>query len=315
MDQIEALRWVKRNIAQFGGDPANVTIFGESAGAGTVQIFMAAPEAKGLFAKAISESGSGGTALPPFSAAEAQGVAFAKSQGLTGATAEQLRAIPVEKTYGRAFPFIDGKVVQHSPGQPFKAGTEFKLPLMIGSNSWEGSLNGNSNAIAKMVLGAKYDAYLTEYKARPALTKAGAEIEMSEDVGSVQESIFIADMHAANGAPAYAFYFDQVDADHRGKTFGTEHGGEIEYLFGNKAVEHAWDAKDQEVSKLMGDYWVRFAKTGNPNGGGAPAWPRITGHPTPYLYFGAKTQAKVSTDLEERIRATTLDIASKLWGK
>ncbi len=317
MDQIEALRWVKRNIASFGGDPSNVTIFGESAGAGTVQIFMAAPEAAGLFQKAISESGSGGTPLPTFHAAELQGETFAKSVGLASATADQLRALPVEKTLGRAFPFIDGKVVQHSPGEPFQAGTELKIPLIIGSNSWEGSLTNNSDTLAKMVLGAKYDTYLDEYRKRPALTNAGAAIELSEDVASVQESNFIADMHAANGAPTYAYYFAQVDADHRAKMLGAEHGGEIEYLFGNKPAEHAWDASDREVSRLMGDYWVRFAKTGDPNGGGegSPIWPRVAGHPTRYLAFGSKTEAKRSTELEERVKQLTLQTASKLWGK
>jgi para-nitrobenzyl esterase len=315
MDQIEALRWVKRNIARFGGDPSNVTVFGESAGAGTVQILMASPQSNGLFQKAISESGAGGTPLPSFHAAEVQGETYAKSVGLPNATADELRALPVEKTLGRALPFIDGKVVQHSPGEPFQAGTEMKIPLIIGSNSWEGSLTNNSDRLAKMVLGAKYDAFLGEYLKRPAITNAGAAIELSEDVASVQESNFIADMHAANGAPAYAYYFAQVDVDRRVKALGAEHGGELEYLFGNKPADQAWDAKDREVSKLMGDYWVRFAETGNPNGGDAPIWPRVNGQPTTYLYFGAKTEAKHSTELEERVKQLTVDTASKIWGK
>ena len=103
--------------------------------------------------------------------------------------------------------------------------------------------------------------------------------------------------------------------DHRSRALGAEHGGELEYLFGNKPVEHAWDAKDRAVSKLMGDYWVRFAKTGDPNGGGAPTWPRLVGHPTAYLAFGPTTAATQSTALEERVKQATLNIASKLWGR
>ena len=313
MDQIEALRWVRRNIAKFGGDPANVTVFGESAGAGTVQILMGSQEATGLFAKAVSESGAGGSALPSLHAAEAAGAQWSKSLGLEQPTAEQLRAVPVDKVFGRAFPFIDGKVVQHSPGQPFDAGAEAKVPFIIGANSGEASLTSNTDAIARMALGAAYPAYLDEYRKRPGVPPADAERDLREDVDSVQESFFLADMHAANGAATYAYYFDQVFPEDRPKGLGTEHGGELEYLFGNKPVEHRWDAADRRVSQLMGDYWVRFAKTGDPNGPGAPAWPKVRGWPTDHLVFAAKTAAVTSTDLEERVKAATLATVRKLW--
>jgi len=317
MDQIEALRWVHRNIARFGGDPGNVTVFGESAGAGTVQLLMGTEEARGLFAKAVSESGAGGSALPDIRSgrgnAEAQGAQWAKSIGLENPTPADLRAVPVDKVLGRAFPFIDGKVVRFSPGVPFHAGAEAKVPLIIGSNSGEASLTSNTDAIAKMALGPAYPGFLEEYGKRPGAPPADAARNLREDVDSVQESNFLADMHAANGARTYAYYFAEVPVGDRPKGLGAEHGGELEYLFGNKPADHDWDAADRRVSKLMGDYWVRFAKAGDPNGPGAPSWPAVKGKPTDHLVFGAETTATKSTDLEERVKAATLAAVLKLW--
>ena len=130
-----------------------VTIFGESAGVGRHGADLHGPArlgrggrqavpVKGGSPSALRRAGGHGAGVPgPSTPPKFRAKAFAKSVGLPNATADQLRALPVEKTYGRAFPFIDGKVVQHSPGEPFKAGTEAKVPLIIGSNSWEGSLN------------------------------------------------------------------------------------------------------------------------------------------------------------------------------
>jgi para-nitrobenzyl esterase len=317
MDQVEALRWVQRNIARFGGDPANVTVFGESAGAGTVQVMMGSPDAKGLFAKAISESGSGGTTLPLIrggpGTGEVAGERFAKSVGLDKATPEQLRALPLDKLLVRASPMLDGKVVRYSPGVPFNAKTEFKVPMMIGSNSNESTLGSNTDSISRLALGSAYAGILEEYRKRPSFPADAAVRDLAEDTASVQESLFIADLHAANGATTYAYYFDQVPVADRAKSFGAEHGGEMEYLFGNKPVEHDWDDADRRVAKLMGDYWTRFAKTGNPNGGGAPVWKPVKGKPTDYLSFGVTTVSKPSTDLEERVRAATLATVQKLW--
>ena len=245
MDQIEALRWVQRNIGAFGGDPANVTVFGRSAGAGTVQVLMGADEAKGLFAKAISGPAPAAPALGPIrgprATPEGQGEQWAKGQGLPNATAAQLRALPVDKVIGRSGPFLDGKMVRYSPGVPFNAKTEARVPLIIGSNSGEASLTSNTDAIAKFALGAAYPSYVEEYRKRPGVPASDAVLDLTEDVDSVQESLFIADMHAANGATAYAYYFDQVPVGDRPKGLGAEHGEELEYLFGNKPADHAWD--------------------------------------------------------------------------
>ena len=319
MDQIAALDWVKRNIARFGGDASNVTLFGESAGAGSVQILMGAPEAKGLFHKAISESGSGSSALFPIRGgtinAEKVGQMWAASVGLKEATTAQLRAVPLADVVknGRAFPFIDGKVVTHSPGDPFYRGTEMHIPLIIGGNSNESSLGGMTEAAAKALLGEQFPALLQGYLAMTGKPAATAAIDLAEDVGFVLPSYALADRHAANGAPAYAYYFDQVPVDQRTGAPGTDHGGELEYVFGTKPFEHRWDARDAAVSTLMGDYWVRFARTGNPNGRGAPAWPKVTMTPTAYLAVGADTKATHLEPVQERAKATAMTDAQKKW--
>lgn len=319
MDQVAALQWVKRNIARFGGDAANVTVFGESAGAGSVQILMGSPVAEGLFHKAISESGAGGSALFPIRggpiSAEKLGEMWATSIGLKDATAEQLRAVPLADVVknGRAFPFIDGKVVTRSPGDPFYSGREMRIPLIIGGNSNESSLGGMTEAAAKALLGDRFADLHRGYIAMTGKPADAAAIDLAEDAGFVLPSFALADRHAANGAPTYAYYFDQVPVDQRATAAGTDHGGELEYVFTTKAAEHRWDAQDADVAKLMGDYWVRFARTGNPNGGGAPNWPTASTQPTAYLAIGAKTQAARLQPVQERAKDAAMADARKKW--
>lgn len=319
MDQVAALRWVKRNIARFGGDAANVTVFGESAGAGTVQILMGSPVSRGLFHKAISESGSGNSALFPIRGgalnAEKVGELWADSVGLKNATPEQLRAVPLADVVknGRAFPFIDGKVVVRSPGDPFYRGEQMRIPLIIGGNSNESSLGGMTEAAAKALLGSEFPELLRGYVAMTGKAPAAAAIDVAEDAGFLLPSFALADRHAAGGNKAFVYYFDQVPVDQRAGAAGTDHGGELEYVFGTRPVEHRWDAQDTKVSQMIGDYWVRFAKTGDPNGGGAPRWPAVAAQPTAYLSIGAKTQAVRLQPIQERTKAAAMADARGKW--
>lgn len=318
MDQIASLEWVKRNIAAFGGDPGNVMIFGESAGAGAVQILMGSPAAAGLFHKAASQSGSGSTVLAPIRGgainAELLGQKFTDELGLKNPTAEQLRAIPVaEIIKARAFPFIDGKVVTMSPGEAFYKNRQMRVPLIIGSNSNESSLGGMTEATAKMVLGGAFTELHAGYVALTGKKPEAAAVDLAEGFGFVLPSIAVADQHAATGNKAFAYYFDQVPVDQRATAAGTDHGGELEYLFGNKAAEHRWDAEDLKVSKQMGDYWVRFATTGDPNSRGAVRWPAVTTRPTEYLVIGAKTHAARLAPVEEKAKAASMAAAIKIW--
>lgn len=318
MDQIAALEWVKRNIAQFGGDPGNVMLFGESAGAGTVQILMGSPASAGLFDKAASQSGSGGTVLAPIRGgainAESLGKMFTDELGLPNATAEQLRAIPVANIIkARAFPFIDGKVVTMSPGESFYKNMQMRIPLIIGSNSNESTLGGMTEATAKAVLGSAFPELHAGYIALTGKSPDAAAIDLAEGLGFVLPSLALADRHAAAGNPAFAYFFDQVPVNQRANAAGTDHGGELEYLFGNTPAEHRWDADDLRVSKLMGDYWVRFARTGDPNGEGAEPWPAAKTLPTAYLRIAASPRAERLAPVEEKAKAAAMASAIKVW--
>lgn len=320
MDQIAALRWVHRNIAGFGGNAGNVTIFGELAGAGTVQILMSSPASAGLFHKAISESGAGNTALFPIRGgainAERVGQMWAESLGLKDATPAQLRAIPLADVVrnGRAFPFIDGKVIVHSPGEPFYHAAEARVPFIIGANTHEASLGGMTEAAAKGLLGDRFPDLLAGYVALTGKPPADAAIDLAEDVGFVMPSYALADRHAQIQPLTFAYQFGQVPASLRATAKGTDHGGELEYVFGNQPAGETWDASDAGVAKMMGDYWVRFAKTGNPNGAGSPRWPAVTALPTAYLSVanGKAVPARMAP-IRERAKAETMGDAAKKW--
>jgi para-nitrobenzyl esterase len=288
LDMIAALQWVRANVASFGGDPANVTIFGESAGGAAVNFLMASPEAKGLFGKAIVESGANRSGFartaedrPYRVSAEKNGVAFAKAAGLPdGATAPQLRALPADQVLGQlsmfdpqadrfAGPTVDGRIVVADPIDTFTAGRVPAIPYLIGSNG--GELSQESFAPLMIQAIEKYSP-----PEAIALLKKGwgdpLPLALIDPYFFGEAARGYARIMAARGTPAWHYRFDYVAEADRAKRAHANHASEIAYVFGN--LPPGATAADRAVARAMGDYWTNFARTGNPNGQGLASWPQ-----------------------------------------
>lgn len=291
LDQIAALRWVRDNIARFGGDPAKVTIFGQSAGGLNVGLLMASPLAKGLFQRAIEESGTviiGGSPTRTLSQAEEAGVRFAGKlhSPATGAirymrtlsTVGVLKASPPYAGGGpdRLEPDVDGYVLTRAPAAVFQASEEASVPLITGSNGREMMIQGGPEAAKKAVAqfygdrasqalqlyGLAGGGEASEY---PPYGDAGAQFRT--DMVFRCPAVITAGWHAAH-SPTYQYEFTVG-----GEPEGPRHSGELRYVFGLRGVQDTADP-DLKITAQIQEYWTNFAKTGNPNSGGLPYWPK-----------------------------------------
>jgi para-nitrobenzyl esterase len=311
MDQIAALQWVRRNIAAFGGDPDNVTIFGFSAGGVSVHSLLASPMSRGLFHKAIAQSGGSRdsvlTARPmredgvdpnyPVSA-ETIGITFARSMGIEGtdqAALASLRALSAEQVLRGApaaagtnvpqielTPILDGRLITETAESAYKAKRQARVPLLAGSNSADTAGN-RIKATTKDEFFARFGKWSAQAKAAydpDGTTELATMVSRAnDDFGQAEPARFAANAVAANGSPAYLYRFSYVASAMRERMRnGAPHGGEIGFVFGTLGAgpgpASTPSPEDLAVSRMAQSYWVNFARTGDPNGAGLPAWPR-----------------------------------------
>ena len=289
LDQVKALEWVRDNIAAFGGDPNNVTVFGESAGSWSVNLLSASPLARGLFHKAIGESGARLDPRMTLYEATKDGSDMAAALGagsiadMRSVSARQLLSTATSNRF-RTDGIVDGWSIPDQPYAIFSSGRQNKVPVLTGYNAEEGTTLGLLSRIpanndvyisrAQDTYGDLFSEFLEIY---PANDLRQATLDSYRDAGFGWNSITWARMTDNVGESAYLYLFSHRPPGPQKEILGAYHAAEIAYVFNNpQGLRHTATKDDIHLADVMSDYWVNFASTGNPNAEGLPEWKPYT---------------------------------------
>jgi len=304
LDQQAALRWVKANIAAFGGDPERITIFGQSAGATDVGYAMASPLAKGLFRRAIIESSAMfGTAspAPKLASVEEGGKKLVTELGAPSIAAlREMPAAQIIALVGRKFtayglqPAIDGWALPRSLPEAIAAGQQNGAELLVGSTANEG-LQGMPpttpealRTTVKQWFGTQAEPIAAVYTGTDTDMATVAQDQLQSDYLAAQARVTAA-LLARQGHPAWVYSFNRAAPGSDPVKVGAFHCAELVYVFGTQnTVDRPWEDIDRQLSDVMSSYWVRFAATGNPNGPNLPEWPAYDEQSRQVKEFGSR---------------------------